>query len=174
MTIPNFETIPSRTHYDVIIIGGATSGSSTAWHLTQNPDFEGSVLVIERDPSLKYSATQASNTCMRQQFATKMNVEIAQYAADFVNKFGDNFGPDPCVPNPPIRQSGYLYLSDSPAFTEVLQKDRQLQESCGAGTKIVSSADIRREYPWFNVDDIDSGSLNTENEGCFNALGMVD
>ncbi|OQE21863.1 hypothetical protein PENSTE_c011G00560 [Penicillium steckii] len=174
MTILNFETNPSRQHYDVVIIGGATSGASTAWHLTQDSDFKGSVLVIERDPSLKYSATQASNNCMRQQFATKINVEIAQYAADFVNKFGKIFGPDPCVPNPPIRQFGYLYLSDSPAFTEILQKDQKLQESCGAGTEIVSTADIKKQYPWFNVDDLDSGSLNTKNEGCFNALGMVE
>lgn len=114
MTVTNFTTSPSRKHYDVVIIGGATSGSSIAWHLSQDPDFKGSVLVVERDPSLQYSASKASNNCMRQQFATEINVKIAQYAADFVNKFGNKFGPDPCVPNPPIRNFGYLYLSDSP------------------------------------------------------------
>jgi len=50
-------------------------------HLAANPDFTGSVLVVERDPALTHSATMASNNCMRQQFATQINVEIAQYAA---------------------------------------------------------------------------------------------
>ncbi|KAJ5375739.1 hypothetical protein N7517_007745 [Penicillium concentricum] len=164
---------PSREHYDVVIIGGATSGSSIAWHLSQDPDFKGSVLVVERDPSLQYSASKASNNCMRQQFATEINVRIAQYAAEFVNKFGTEFGPDPCVPNPPIRNFGYLYLSDSPEFTDILQKDQELQASCGAGTAIISVADVKSKYGWFNIDDLHSASLNTQDEGCFNAMGMI-
>ncbi|KAI9931698.1 hypothetical protein ASPWEDRAFT_37440 [Aspergillus wentii DTO 134E9] len=174
MAVTQFTTSPTRQHYDVVIVGGATSGSSIAWHLSQNPDFKGSVLVVERDPSLQYSATKASNNCMRQQFATPINVQIAQYAADFVKRYGDEFGPDPCVPNPPIRQFGYLYLSDSPAFTEILKKDQQLQESCGAATAILSAADVKSKYGWFNIEDIHSGSLNTKDEGCFNAFGMVE
>lgn len=174
MTSASFPTIPGQKHYDVVIVGGATTGTSIAWHLSTNPDFNGSVLVIERDPSLQYSATKASNNCMRQQFATKINIEIAQYAADFVKRFGGSFGPDPCVPNPPIRDFGYLYLSDSESFTQVLQKDQQLQSSLGTGTQIISARDVKEKYPFFYADDLDSGSLNTKDEGCFNALGMVE
>ena len=174
MTATQYPTSPSKQQYDVVIVGGATSGASIAWHLVQNPDFKGSVLVVERDPSLQYSATKASNNCMRQQFAIKINVEIAQYAAEFVRKYGDMFGTDPCVPNPPIRDFGYLYLSDSPEFTEVLQKDQQLQASCNAGTMMISAANIKEKYPWFYIDDLHSGSLNTQDEGCFNAFGMVE
>ena len=67
----------------------------------------------------------------------------AQYAADFVKRFGANFGLDPCVPNPPIRGFGYLYLSDSESFTKVLEKDQQLQSSLGAGTQIIPPTDIK-------------------------------
>ncbi|BCR83627.1 FAD-dependent oxidoreductase [Aspergillus chevalieri] len=91
MSTSNFPTTPLRPHYDVVIVGGATSGSSIAWNLSTNPDFKGSVLVVERDPSLQYSATKASNNCMRQQFATTINVQIAQYAADFVKRWGPSF-----------------------------------------------------------------------------------
>lgn len=173
MSTSNFPTTPLRPHYDVVIVGGATSGSSIAWNLSTNPDFKGSVLVVERDPSLQYSATKASNNCMRQQFATTINVQIAQYAADFVKRWGAEFPPDECVPDPPIRNFGYLYLSDSSKFTEVLKEDQKLQASCGAGTQMLSMADIKARYPFFYTDDIDSGSLNLVDEGAFNAFGMV-
>ncbi|GAB1190858.1 hypothetical protein APSETT444_000023 [Aspergillus pseudonomiae] len=167
--------VPTRQHYDVVIVGGATSGSSIAWHLATNPDFKGSVLVVERDPSLEYSATKASNNCMRQQFATAINVQIAQYAADFVKRFGTEFPPDPRdVPfTPSIRNFGYLYLSDSSKFTGVLKKDQELQASLGAGTRIISRADVQQKYPFFYTDDLDSASLNVVDEGAFNAWGMV-
>jgi len=166
---------PLRQHYDVVIVGGATTGSSIAWHLSTNPDFKGSVLVVERDPSLEYSATKASNNCMRQQFATAINVQIAQYAADFVKRFGAEFPPDPRnVPfTPSIRNFGYLYLSDSEKFTDVLKKDQELQASLGAGTKIISEKAIKDKYPFLYTDDLDSASLNLVDEGAFNAWGMV-
>ena len=31
---------PFRSSYDVVIVGGAIMGSSTAWFLTDNPDFD--------------------------------------------------------------------------------------------------------------------------------------
>ncbi|BCS26299.1 NAD(P)/FAD-dependent oxidoreductase [Aspergillus puulaauensis] len=166
---------PLRQHYDVVIVGGATTGSSIAWHLSTTPDFEGSVLVVERDPSLEYSATKASNNCMRQQFATAINVQIARYAADFVKRFGAEFPPDPRdVPfTPSIRDFGYLYLSDSEKFTDVLKKDQELQASLGAGTKIISKREIKDKYPFLYTDDLDSASLNLVDEGAFNAWGMV-
>ncbi|KAL4899475.1 hypothetical protein BDW74DRAFT_183731 [Aspergillus multicolor] len=175
MSISNFSTIPPRQHYDVVIVGGATSGSSIAWHLATNPDFKGSVLVVERDPSLEYSATKASNNCMRQQFATAINVKIAQYAADFVKRFGPEFPPDPrAVPfTPSIRNFGYLYLSDSSEFTDVLKKDQELQASLGASTQIISKTDVLERYPFLFTGDLDSASLNLVDEGAFNAWGMV-
>lgn len=99
---------------------------------------------------------RASNNCMRQQFATAINVKIAQYAADFVKRFGAEFGTEERVPDSPIRNFGYLYLSGSPKFTEVLKRDQRLQADCGAGTRILSTADIKNMYPFFYTDDIDS------------------
>lgn len=152
--------------YDVAIIGGATSGAAISFFLSANPDFKGSILVIERDASLKESATRASNYCMRQQFATEINIKIAQYAADFVKNFKSIVGSDD-APELGIRNFGYLYLADDEKFAQVLREDQQLQASCGAGSKIISTADVAQKYPFFQLDDIILGCLNTQDEGEF-------
>ncbi|KAF9767197.1 hypothetical protein IL306_000288 [Fusarium sp. DS 682] len=159
MATSSFPNHTSSTSYEVVIIGGATSGSAIAWFLVSNLDFKGKVLVVEKDPSLAYSATQASNNCMRQQFATEINVKIAQYAAEFVKDFRKNLKCEDSdsIPDIPIRNFGYLYLADTPELATVLEKDQKLQAECGAGTKMLSS----------------TGSLNTVDEGAFDALGMV-
>lgn len=78
------------------------------------------------------------------------------------------------MPGQPIRNFGYLFLSDSKPFTQVLQQDQHLQADCGAGTHILSADEIMQKYPLFYVDDIDSGSLNAKDEGSFNAVGTVE
>ncbi|KAM0270397.1 hypothetical protein ACHAPA_003581 [Fusarium lateritium] len=175
MATPTFPKHPTSSAYDVAIVGGATSGSAIAWFLVSNPDFKGKVLVIEKDPSLAYSATQASNNCMRQQFATDINVKIAQYAADFVKNFRKNLKCEEGdgIPDIPIRNFGYLYLADTPEFTTVLEEDQKLQAACGAGTKMISANEIAAKYPFFALENIEAGSLNTVDEGAFDALGMV-
>ena len=68
---------PQKTRYDVIIVGGAIMGSSAAWFLSDDPDFEGSVLVVEKDPSYEFASTTHTNSCMRQQFSEELNVQIS-------------------------------------------------------------------------------------------------
>ena len=68
MALPPISRTPAKTSYDVVIIGGAVMGSSAAWFLSANPDFNGSVLVIEKDPSYEFSSTARTNSCIRQQF----------------------------------------------------------------------------------------------------------
>ncbi|KAF5990528.1 putative glycine/d-amino acid oxidases (deaminating) [Fusarium bulbicola] len=175
MATSSFPRRPSSASYEVAIIGGATSGSAIAWFLVSNPDFKGKVLVIEKDPSLAYSATQASNNCMRQQFATEINVKIAQYAAEFVKGFRKNLKceDDDDIRDIPIRNFGYLYLADTSEFASVLEEDQKLQANCGAGTKMLSADEIASRYPFFALDDIQAGSLNTVDEGAFDALDMA-
>ena len=44
-----------ETSYDVVIVGGAIYGSALAWWLTNTPGFDGEVLVVERDPTYKFT-----------------------------------------------------------------------------------------------------------------------
>ena len=92
MTAGAMADTPERSAYDVIIVGGAIMGSATAFFLARNPDFDGSVLVIERDPSYEFSSTAHTNSCMRQQFSTELNIRISQFAADFVTNLRPAYG----------------------------------------------------------------------------------
>ncbi len=174
MSLPAFSTTPKHASYDVVIIGGATMGACTAWFLASNPDFKGKVLIVEKDPTFEKAQTGASNNCMRQQFANPINVQIGQYAAEFVKNFRENLGGDPKVPELGIRNFGYLYLSDNAALTKVLERDQAVQQENGAGTKIVSREEIAEAYPFYKLDDIEAGSLNTIDEGYYNAPLMVE
>ena len=84
MALGNMQAAPKKSSYDIIIVGGAIMGSSTAWFLADNDDFNGSVLVVERDPNYEFCSTAHTNSCMRQQFSEELNIRISQFAADFV------------------------------------------------------------------------------------------
>ena len=165
---------PAAGSYDVVLVGGAIMGASTAWFLTDNPDFDGSVLVIERDPSYEKCSTAHTNSCMRQQFSTELNVRISQFAADFVNHLRRYMGGDRRVPELTIRSFGYMYLADSPDFAAVLRANQQVQRAAGAATQLMTPDEIKRNYPFYNVDDIVLGSINLVNEGLWDGTAVFD
>ncbi len=167
-------TTPKHTSYDVIIIGGAIMGSSTAWFLSDNSDFNGSVLVIDRDLTFETCSTAHTNSCIRQQFSSALNVKISQFAADFVKNIRSYMGGDERVPNLSIRNFGYLYLANTDAFAEVLRESQMVQKAAGAATEVLTSDEIKARYPFYDVDDIVAGSINTVDEGYFDGLAVFD
>jgi glycine/D-amino acid oxidase-like deaminating enzyme len=67
--------------YDVVVIGGAVMGCSVAYWLTRmQPGL--SVLVVEQDPSFARSSTALSVASIRQQFTTRVNVEISRFVVE--------------------------------------------------------------------------------------------
>ena len=165
---------PLKMSYDIIIIGGAIMGSSAAWFLSDNEDFDGSVLVVERDPTYENSSTSHTNSCMRQQFSTELNVRVSQFAADFVKNIRDYMGGDDLVPELSIRSFGYMYLADNEDFANVLRSNQKIQLDAGAATQLMSPQDIKKAYPFYNVDDIVLGSINLIDEGYWDGTAVFD
>ncbi len=174
MNAATFSSTPKHSSYDVVIIGGAMYGSSVAWFLSDNADFDGRVLVIEKDPSYANCATAHTNSCIRQQFSNPLNVQVSQFGAEFIANFKAIMGDDPRVPTLTIQNFGYMYLADTDRFADHLRAACDVQQSLGAGTRILSPQDIRREYPFYAVDDIILGSLNTLNEGYWDGGTVFD
>lgn len=165
---------PKQKSYDVVIVGGAMYGSSVAWWTASNPDFDGSILVVERDPTYEFTSTSHTNSCMRQQFSNEVNVKISQFAAEFVKNFRDFFGGDERVPNIPIQSYGYMYLANNEEFSNTLKELQKIQQSLGSGTKHMSAEEIKRDYPFYNMDDIISGNHNLIDEGYFDGNTVFD
>jgi glycine/D-amino acid oxidase-like deaminating enzyme len=164
---------PAHDTYDVVIIGGAIMGSSTAWWLTEM-GFRGRVLVVERDPSFAQAATTLSFSCIRQQFSTELNIRISQFGADFVQSLRQRMGGDDRVPELKIQNFGYLYLADTEGFAATLRANQQVQAAAGAGTRLLTPNQIKAEFPFMTVDDLVLGSLNTRDEGYFDGSTVFD
>lgn len=165
---------PQNTTYDVVIVGGAMYGSSVAWFLTDNPDFDGTILVVERDPTYEFTSTAHTNSCMRQQFSALINIKISQFAADFVKNFRAYMGGDTRVPDVPVHNFGYMYLADNDDFAATLRESQQLQAAYGAGTKHMTIDEIAAAYPFYQLDDIVAGNHNLVDEGYFDGNTLFD
>ena len=165
---------PAKQSYDVIIIGGAIMGASTAWFLSDNADFNGSVLVVERDMKFENCSTTHTNSCMRQQFSADLNVRISQFAADFVKNIRSYMGGDERVPELGIRSFGYMYLADNDGFADILRENQQVQLQAGAATQLMTAEEIKAVYPFYNVDDIVLGSINLVDEGYWDGSAVND
>lgn len=116
-----YDTGPKHAAYDVVIVGGAIMGSSLAWFLVANPDFDGRVLVVERDPSYAMCSTAHTNSCLRQQFSAPINVKISQFTAEYLKRFREELS-DERVPEIHTHFFGYLYLAGNEAFAAHLRK----------------------------------------------------
>ena len=100
--------VPARGSYDVVIVGGAMYGSSIAWWLTEQAGFDGSVLVVERDPTYEWTSTSHTNSCIRQQFSAPINIKISQFGVEFLKNFRTFMGGDERVPDIALHSYGYM------------------------------------------------------------------
>jgi glycine/D-amino acid oxidase-like deaminating enzyme len=169
----NLQT-PKATSYDVVIIGGAMLGSSVAWFTASNPDFDGTILVVEKDPTYEFASTSHTNSCIRQQFSNEVNIRVSQFGAEFVKNFRKFMGGDTRVPQPVLQSFGYMYLADNAGFAATLKESQQIQASLGAGTKHMMPDEIARDYPFYNLEDIVAANHNLVDEGYFDGNTLFD
>ena len=165
---------PKHASYDVVIVGGAIFGSSVAWWLTQMPGFNGTVLVVERDPTYQFASTSHTNSCIRQQFTAAINIRVSQFGVEFIKNFRRFMGDDPEVPHLALHSFGYMYLADTPEFAQTLKQNQQVQVALGAHTRHLVREEIAAAYPFYQLDDILAANHNTHDEGYFDGGTMFD
>lgn len=164
-----------RDGYDVVIIGGAVIGSSVAYFLTADPDFDGRVLVVERDPTYARASTALSSSSIRMQFSNSINVRISQFGSAFIRNFAHTMqvaGNAP--PDLNFHQGGYLFLARTEDQARILRDNHAVQVACGADVVLWGQDDLHRAFPHLNVDDLILASYGRSGEGWFSNTGLMN
>lgn len=141
---------------DIIIIGGGVMGSSMAYHLL-NEGLDGSVAVLEKDPTYEYASTALSMGGIRQQFSTKVNIDICLHGINVIERFGEEMAVEGEKANPEYRQVGYLFLGAENNW-ETLKRQYKLQKDLGVDVELLTPEDIKILFPDMSVESLLGGS----------------
>jgi len=156
-----------------MVIGGAVIGSSVAYWLTRmQPGL--SVVVAEQDPSFARSSTALSVASIRQQFTTRVNVQISRFGIGFIRDFQHSLGVDVGIASLGLRENGYLFLTTTAAGAATLAEVAAMQRSCGAATEVWTPAQIAARFPWLSTEDLAAGSFGPRDEGWFDNMGLLN
>jgi len=164
-----------KSSYDVVVVGGAVIGSSVAYFLMQNPDFKGSVLVVERDPAYRFASTSLSAASIRTQFSNAINVRISQFGSAFIRDFAQTMQvAGEAKPDLNFHPGGYLFLAANDAQAQTLRENHAVQRACGADVVLWDQEQLHRAFPHLNVDDIVLASYGQSGEGWFSNTGLMN
>ncbi len=158
--------------FDVVIVGGAVVGSAAAYFLAAAPEFGGSLLVLERDPSYRDCATTRSLASIRHQFSTPENIRMSMFGTTFLRQAHEQLAVDGQGPAIGLREPGYLFLAGEDGRS-VLETKHRLQRAEGADVALLSAAELRLRFPWLDTTGLAAGSLGLSGEGWLDAHALM-
>ena len=157
---------------DVVIVGGAIIGSAVATFLAARPDFEGRIVVVERDTTFRTSSTTLSAASIRLQFSTPLNVQISQFGVEFLKSLDRYLGVDGEAPEIDFVENGYLFLATE-AGRPALERNHAVQRELDVPVELLTPAELRARFPWLETDDLALASLGLAGEGWFDAYALL-
>jgi len=159
----------STQTFDVVIVGGAAVGSAVAYFLTHDLGFNGSLAVIERDPTYARCATTLSAASIRQQFSTPENIRMSQFGVAFFRELKARFGADADIA---FRERGYLLMAgESGAAT--LRGNHQAQTAEGSDVVLLNQSEMSSRFAWLDTSDLTLGAFGQTGEGWFDAHSLL-
>ena len=154
--------------YDIVIIGGAIVGASTAYFLRKEGS-SGSIALIERDPQFTHSATTLSAASIRQQFSIPENIRLSQFTLALFRRLQQEFGADADIG---FREGGYLILAGE-AGLPILKQNHAAQMAEGADIVLEDADALHRRFGWISTEGIVGGAYGRSGEGWFDAHALL-
>jgi len=136
-------------------------GSSCAYFLHRDPDFRGSIAVVEPDPSYREAASSRSASSIRLQFSTPINIALSRFGMEFV-RAGD-FG---------LVESTYLFLVTAQG-RHALEQSVAAQQAEAVPVALHDARGLSQRYPWLNTTDLAAGSDTAGGEGWFDGHALL-
>jgi FAD-dependent oxidoreductase domain-containing protein 1 len=151
---------------DVVIAGGGAVGSATAYFLTEQTGFAGTVAVVEPDPTYHLAASTRSAASIRRQFSTPINIEMSAFGMQFLRACGRGLA------DVNLKESTYLTLA-TPTGAAALRRNVEVQRRCGVEVRVLDAAGLADCYPWINPCDLAMGVDTPHGEGWFDGHGLL-
>jgi FAD-dependent oxidoreductase domain-containing protein 1 len=161
-----------HTEFDIVIAGGGAMGSACAFFLQSNPDFRGSIMVVEPDPSYREAASTRSASSIRQQFSTPVNIALSAFGIEFLREAPHRMLHDEIAPDFGLVESSYLYLATSQG-RPALEQRVAFQRSCSVPVTLHDQTALSARYPWLNTEDLAAGSDTVSGEGWFDGHALL-
>ena len=139
-------TAPDRTTYRTAIVGAGILGLYTAYHLARAG--AGPILVVDRG-FLSSGASGRNGGGVRQQWETSATVKLARESVEAYRRFGTEFGY-----NIWFRQSGYLFLAETPEELARLRKVHDVVRGEGLPSEVLEPGEVAER-----VEGLDTRTL---------------
>ena len=161
-----------ETH-DIVIVGGGAIGSSIAYHLAAEPSFDGSVVVVERDPTYRECSTALSWGGIRQQFSTQESIAMSAYGMAFYRDAASRLMVEDEVPELGFVEGGYLLLADDKT-RDIAQQNFALQRSHDVSVEWLEPAVIAQRFPEVNIEGVSGATFGYQNEGWIDPMSLLN
>lgn len=156
-----------RNAYDVVCVGGAMMGSAAAYFLHENPDFDGSVLVVEPDWTYDHANTTRAQNSIREQFTNDLNIQLSQFGVEFIAHFHERVQVDGESPALNFRGTGYMFIADDDDAYRQLERESHDQLAMNAEVEMLRPAQIAERFPYMDADQLAGARLGGMREGSF-------
>ena len=147
---------------DIVIVGGGAIGSAVATFLLEDPDFEGSVAIVERDPAFRRASSALSGASIRQQCTTPENIRMSRFSFHWMH---DNVDVG-------LHESGYLYLAP-PDGIDALEANHAIHQAEGVDAILLTAAELAARFPWLSTEGVALASLGLSGEGWFDGYALL-
>lgn len=161
-----------HTDFDVVIAGGGVMGSACAYFLHSMPEFGGSILVAEPDPTYREAASTRSASSIRLQFSTPLNIALSSFGMQFLRGAPRRWAHIGLRQDLGLVESSYLFLATAQGRAALAERVA-IQRSASVPVSLHDPAALAARYPWLNTADLAAGSDTAGAEGWFDGQALL-